>query len=177
LASTPDRGEAGVHNTMTDTPVSPAPSDARDSRPGLEALLFGFSRAVDRRQPEAVADFFTAEGVFRPGDNAVRGRDSIGAFYQDRLSDPRRVTRHQWANIQIQPLSAHEARLTALLTTYAIEPKVSLTDLQVRIGDVDCLCQRQDDGVWRFAEHLYTRAFTASLPLSAPAAPSKDIRS
>ena len=154
---------------MTDTPAI-----AQDA---LNALLFGFSRAVDRRQPQTVADCFTTDGLFRPGDNEMRGRDAIGAFYQDRLSDPRRVTRHQWANIQVQPLSDNQARLTALLTTYAIEPKTSLTDLQVRIGDVDCLCQRQDDGVWRFAEHLYTRAFTASLPLSAPAAPSKDTRS
>jgi uncharacterized protein (TIGR02246 family) len=159
---------------MTDTLTPFAVPDPEDSRPGLEALLFGFSRAVDRRQPLEVADHFTDQGLFGPGDNPLRGRDAIAAFYQDRLSDPLRATRHQWANIQIQPMSRTQARLTALLTTYAIEPKVSLTDLQVRIGDVDCLCQRQDDGLWRFVEHLYTRAFTASLPLSAPAAPNPD---
>jgi uncharacterized protein (TIGR02246 family) len=140
----------------------------------LEALLVGFGQAVDRRQPQAAAEHFTDQGLFRPGDTEIRGRDAIGAFYQDRLSDPRRVTRHQWTNIHIRPVSRTQARLTALLTTYAIEPKVSLTDLQMRIGDVDCLCQRQDDGAWRFAEHLYTRAFAASLPLSGPAAPNPE---
>ena len=155
---------------MTDALAPFAVPDPEDSRPGLETLLFGFSRALDRRQPLAAAEHFTDQGLFRPGDTEIRGRDAIGAFYQDRQSDPRRATRHQWTNIQVQPVSRTQARLTALLTTYALEPKVSLADLQVRIGDVDCLCQRQDDGQWRFVEHLYTRAFTASLPLSGPAA-------
>lgn len=161
---------------MTDAPLPSAAPDARDSRPGLEALLVGFGRAVDRRQPLAVAECFTDQGLFRPGDTEIRGRDAVSAFYQDRLADPRRVTRHLWGNIHVQPVSPTQARLTALLTTYAIEPKVSLTDLQMRIGDVDCLCQRQDDGLWRFVEHLYVRAFTTRLPLGAPAALPTDIK-
>ena len=161
---------------MTDNPPPSTAPGAPDSRSGLEALLFGFSRALDRRQPLAAAGHFTEQGLFRPGDTEVLGRDAIGAFYQDRQSDPRRATRHQWANVQVQTVSPTQARLTALLTTYAIEPKVSLTDLQVRIGDVDCLCEREDDGAWRFVEHLYTRAFTATLPLSIPAAPATDIK-
>ena len=159
--------------------TTPLPDDGPASSPSpLHKLIYGFSRAVDHRQPEAVAECFTHDGLFRPGDNEFRGRDAIGAFYQQRLADPRRVTRHLWSNIEVQHLSDTEAQLTAVLATYAIEPSVSLEDVQLRMGDVACLCRREDDGVWRFAEHIYTRAFAASLPLSTPPAPTatKDIK-
>lgn len=155
---------------MTDVPfVLETQSDTGSDSPA--SLLFRFGAAVDRRDPIEVADCFGEESVFRPGDNAMHGREAIGAFYQDRLSDPRRTTRHLWGNLRVERLSTLHARVVALLTTYAVEPKVSLDDLQVRIGDVECLCALHDDGQWRFVEHLYTRAFVASLPLSAPAAP------
>jgi hypothetical protein len=134
---------------------------------GAARVLIRFTEAVDRRQAEEAAACFTADGLFRPGGKAVVGIENIEQLYRERFADPRRMTRHIWANVSVAPIDADSARVTALLTNYAFEPLVSETALQMRIGDVDCLVVRDAAGEWRFAEHLYQRAFATSLPLDA----------
>jgi uncharacterized protein (TIGR02246 family) len=145
--------------------------------PAAAALvLFRFSDAVDQRRPEAVAELFTETALFRPGKAEHRGRAAIETFYRERLSDPRRTTRHLWANVEVRSVSDTEARIKAVLTNYAFEPEVSETDLQMRVGNVEGRCVAGPDGRWRFAEHLYERIFAVSLPLGAAAAPTQGPR-
>jgi ketosteroid isomerase-like protein len=141
---------------------------AVDDMAGASALLRRFSLAVDSRLPALVARFFTEDALFRPGEREVRGRAAIESFYLARLSDPRRTTRHVWSNVELRPSGDGDVLITALLTNYAFEPDVSETALQMRLGDVECRCVRGANGEWQFATHLYTRVFTASLPLAAP---------
>lgn len=134
---------------------------------GPAEVLIRFTEAVDRRQADEAAACFTDDGLFRPGDKATVGRDDIREIYRGRFADPRRMTRHVWANLRVAPIDTESARVTALLTNYAFEPQVSETALQMRIGNVDCLVVRDAGGEWQMAEHLYQRAFATSLPLDA----------
>lgn len=135
-------------------------------------LLTRFSQAVDRRLPAVIAGLFIKDALFRPGEPELRGRAAIESFYLARLSNPRRTTRHIWSNVECRPNGDRDALLVALLTNYAFEPDVSETTLQMRMGDVECQCVCDADGEWRFATHLYTRVFTANLPLGALPSPS-----
>jgi hypothetical protein len=130
-------------------------------------LLLRFTEAVDQRRADLAANCFLADGVFRPGDKTIDGRAEILRFYEARLADPLRRTRHAWANITATEEAAGVVRLTALLTNYALEPSVSLDAVQMRIGNVSCRVERDSDGEWRFAEHFYERAFALSLPAIA----------
>jgi hypothetical protein len=136
---------------------------------GPELILPRFARAVDQRRPEAIAALFTADGLFRPGVPEMRGRAAILSFYQERLSNPRRITRHLWSNVECHLSGEGEARIEAILTNYAFEPAVSETALQMRVGDLQARCVLQD-GAWLFAEHLYTKTYALSVPLSEPPA-------
>jgi hypothetical protein len=130
-------------------------------------LLLRFSEAVDQRRPDAVADCFTSDALFRPGAREIVGARDIGLFYHERLADPRRRTRHSWSNIAVDEIGPETAKVTALLTNYAFEPAVAEDAVQLRIGNVECRLERGTDGAWRFAEHLYENAFAISLPLGA----------
>lgn len=130
-------------------------------------LLFRFSAAVDQRRAQDAAACFTRDGLFRPGDKAIVGVENIGQFYGERLADPRRMTRHVWANVSVSEIDADTVHVTALLTNYAFEPLVSETALQMRIGNVECRLVRDTQGDWLFAEQSYQRAFSTSLPLDA----------
>jgi SnoaL-like domain len=133
---------------------------------GIAALLIRFSDAVDQRRPAAVAEQFTVEGLFRPGDPTLHGRSAIQAFYTARFSDERRRTRHLWSNLFVRPTDARQAQVDVVLTNYAFEPAVSESTVQMRIGNVACRCEADEAGIWRFSEHLYERLFATTLPLA-----------
>ncbi|MDB5675176.1 MAG: hypothetical protein JWM65_2158 [Sphingomonas bacterium] len=128
-------------------------------------LLYRFSEAVDQRRPEDVARCFTADAIFRRDANNTVGEVAILDLYRQRLSDPRRKTRHLWANLVEAERSERTAVVTAILTNYALEPLVAEDELQVRIGNVRCVLARDPTGQWRFAEHHYDMAFATKLPL------------
>ena len=131
-------------------------------------ILWRFSEAIDKRMAGAAARFFARDGVFRRSEEVVRGRASIEQLYLSRMDDPRRVTRHVWSNVRSRPSTDLEVCVEALLMTYAFEPQISQTHLQLRIGNVTCRCIPDPDEGWVFAEHAYERAFVAYLPLSLP---------
>jgi SnoaL-like domain len=138
---------------------------------GIAVLLIRFSDAVDQRQPSTIAELFTADGLFQPGDKSVRGRTAIQDFYAARLADARRRTRHLWSNLLVQPMLPGRVRFKAVLTNYAFEPAVSESAWQMRLGNVTGACEQDDDGHWRFAEQLYERVLATSLPLTDPSVP------
>jgi nuclear transport factor 2 (NTF2) superfamily protein len=133
---------------------------------GIAALLIRFSDAVDHRRPADVAEQFSLDGLFRPGEQDIRGRSAIQAFYTARLSDERRRTRHLWSNLFVRPIDPKQVRIEVVLTNYAFEPAVCAVALQMRIGNVAGRCESDEAGNWRFAEHLYARVFATSLPLA-----------
>jgi hypothetical protein len=133
---------------------------------GATGILWRFSDAVDKRMASATARLFARDGVFRRGSETITGRVDIESFYSSRMADPERVTRHLWSNVNCLPSADSDACLQAVLTTYAFEPEISRTHLQLRIGNVVCRCVRDADEGWVFAEHAYERLFVAYLPLS-----------
>jgi hypothetical protein len=133
---------------------------------GIASLLIRFSDAVDQRRPADVAELFSIDGVFRPGEKSIRGRSAIQSFYTARLADERRRTRHLWSNLFVRRSGANQAQLEVVLTNYAFEPAISEVALQMRIGNVIGRCEGDDAGNWRFAEHFYQRIFATSLPLA-----------
>jgi SnoaL-like domain len=139
---------------------------------GIARLLIRFSDAVDQRQPSTIAELFTVDGLFQPGENSVRGRTTIQDFYAARLADVRRRTRHLWANLLVQPELPRRVRFQAVLTNYAFEPAVSESAWQMRIGNVTGICEQDDDGNWRFAEHRYERVLATTLPLTDTSRPN-----
>jgi hypothetical protein len=145
--------------------LNDSPGEGADESSAVH-LLWRFSAAVDARLAGAVSRLFATDGIFRRGSELICGRDDIEKFYTSRLGDSRRVTRHLWSNVECQLLEPPQARLNAALTTYAFEPEISESHLQLRIGNVLCRCLREADGRWVFAEHTYERAFVAYLPLS-----------
>jgi hypothetical protein len=147
-------------------PMIAAASEAGADVAGIAALLIRFSDAVDQRRPADVAELFSLDGLFRPGEKSIRGRSDIQAFYTARLSDERRRTRHLWSNLFVRPIGPKQMQLEVVLTNYAFEPAVSAVALQMRIGNVTGRCESDDAGNWRFTEHLYERIFATSLPLA-----------
>ena len=133
---------------------------------GISLLLARFSDAVDGRRPDEVARLFMADGLFQPGQTAIRGQTAIEKFYAERLHDPLRRTRHVWANVSISLSGQSTATVMAVLTNYAYDPAVSRTELQQRIGNVTAVCVMDAGATWRFREHIYDRIFAVVLPLA-----------
>jgi uncharacterized protein (TIGR02246 family) len=151
--------------SMSGPMIVAASADGSDVA-GIAALLIRFSDAVDQRRPADIAELFSPEGVFRPGEQSIRGRPAIQALYTARFADERRRTRHLWSNLFVRTVGPKQARLEVVLTNYAFEPTVSEVALQMRIGNVVGVCESDDAGNWRFTEHLYQRIFATSLPLA-----------
>jgi len=128
-------------------------------------LLYRFSEAVDQRRPDDAARCFTADGIFRRDASRIIGEAAILDLYRQRMSDPRRKTRHVWSNLVEVERTGQTAVVTAILTNYALEPQVSEDELQMRIGNVRGVLARDAESQWRFAEHHYDMAFATKLPL------------
>ena len=139
------------------------------------SLLWRFSDAVDQRMAGAAAQLFARDGVFRRAGEIICGRANIETFYWSRMADPGRVTRHVWSNVKCLPSDHWDTHLEAVLTTYAFEPQISQTHLQLRIGNVVCRCVPDADEGWVFAEHAYERLFVAYLPLSPNPSPTPGV--
>jgi hypothetical protein len=138
---------------------------------GVALLLLSFSEAVDSRRSQEIAEQFTADGLFKPGDTAILGPAAVEAFYKDRLRDPRRTTRHLWSNLRVTPSAEDLADIRVVLSNYAFDPAVSETEVQLRVGNVSGVCAKGPDGRWRFAQHVYERLYALRLPLSDPQPP------
>ena len=147
--------------------VSPQASPAGELQGSdATAILWRFSDAIDKRMADAAARLFTRDGVFRRGSEVIRGRADIESFYSARMAVPERVTRHLWSNVNCLQSTDSDACVRAVLSTYAFEPEISRTHLQLRMGNVVCQCVRDADEGWVFAVHAYERLFVAYLPLS-----------
>ncbi len=129
-------------------------------------LLYRFSNAVDTCDLEGVVACFTPDGIFQRGAEKIAGKNDILSLYRARLADTRRRTSHLWSNVAEISRTYDLAVIEAVLTNYAIEPQVSETEVQMRVGRVRGVLKRDPDGLWQFAEHLYENTFAARLPLN-----------
>jgi hypothetical protein len=145
-------------------PGSTPPAELQGS--DATSILWRFGDAIDGRKASEAARLFARDGVFRRAGEIICGRANIEDFYWARMADPGRVTRHLWSNVKCRPSAHWDACVEAVLTTYALEPQISQTHLQLRIGNVVCRCVPDADEGWVFAEHAYERLFVAYLPLS-----------
>src|SRR4030088_2809080 len=112
-------------------PMIVAASEDGSDVAGVAALLIRFSDAVDQRRPAGIAELFSLDGLFRPGEPSISGRSGIPAVCSARLSDERRRTRHLWSNLFVRTAGPRQARLEVVLTNYAFEPAVSEVALQM----------------------------------------------
>jgi uncharacterized protein (TIGR02246 family) len=151
---------------MDEPERSLAPSvDSADTGP-VALLLARFSNAVDQKRPEAIASLFTADGLFAPVGEPMQGPTAIETFYEERLGDDRRRTRHVWSNLIVRPMAEGRAHFEAVLTNYAFEPTIAADAVQVRIGNVWGVCSGEQPGDWRFETHYFERLYSAAMPLS-----------
>lgn len=149
-----------------------APAESADVGP-LALLLARFSNGVDRKKPKAIAALFADGAVFQPADKPIVGPEAVEAFYDGRMTDERRRTRHVWSNLMVRPLPDGRAEYEAILTNYAFEPTVSEELLQVRVGNVWGVCTAGGPTDWRFETHFYERVYAAAMPLTAEPLPLK----
>jgi ketosteroid isomerase-like protein len=151
---------------MDDPEQSLAPSaDGADTGP-VALLLAKFSNAVDQKQPKEIASLFTPDAMFMPTGEPIQGPPAIETFYESRLGDDRRRTRHVWSNLIVRPMAKGRAHFEAVLTNYAFEPTITDGAVQVRIGNVWGVCSGNQPGEWRFETHYFERLYAAAVPLS-----------
>ncbi len=154
-------------STVIVSPVAGSTDPGFDTN-GVSLLLLAFGEAVDTRRPPEIAEQFTDEGLFKPGETPIRGPAAIEAFYLERLRDPRRTTRHLWSNLHVTPTADGQAAIRVVLSNYAFDPAISETEVQLRVGNVSGICAKGPGDRWRFAEHVYERVFVLRLPRSDP---------
>ena len=155
---------------MNQTKLDEASAEGVDFGP-IALLLAKFSNAVDQKRPKEVSSLFVPDGLFQPADQPIVGQAAIEAFYEARMSDERRRTRHVWSNLIVRPASEGRADFEAILTNYAFEPTISTRDLQLRVINVWGVCVGERSRQWRFETHFSERVYGAVLPLTAAPPP------
>ena len=121
-----------------------------------ERLIHLYSMLNDAGDFQAMADMFTADGVFaRPsqGDVLIRGREAILAAYTSR---PPRFTRHMITTVVVTVEDADNATAHSYLSLHAgqagqglprpAEPAYLIGDFKDRLVRVE--------GVWKFKARL-----------------------
>jgi len=121
-----------------------------------ERLIHLYSMLNDAGDFEAMADMFTADGVFaRPsqGDVLIRGREAILAAYTSR---PPRFTRHMITTVVVTVEDADNATAHSYLSLHAGQAGEGLPRPAERaylIGDFKDRLVRVE-GVWKFKARL-----------------------
>jgi len=128
-----------------------------------ETVEIAMMRAVDLRQYDQAADFFTSSAVLDVGTPLI-GKDAIRAWLVDRPSELR--SRHVLTNVLVEVIDADRARVTSLLTLYrdlgesrAGEPSPLASPAAV--GDYSSELVRIADG-WRIQTRKLDMAFRRS---------------
>jgi polar amino acid transport system substrate-binding protein len=155
---------------MKQAKLNEASAENIDTGP-IALLLAKFSNAVDRKRPKDVSSLFVPDSVFQPADQPIVGPSAIEAFYDARMSDERRRTRHVWSNLVVHPVSEGRAEFEAILTNYAFDPMISVVDLHLRVINVWGVCAGEHPSQWRFETHFSERIYAAALPLMAAPLP------
>ncbi|HTK34041.1 MAG TPA: nuclear transport factor 2 family protein [Caulobacteraceae bacterium] len=136
----------------------------------IAQLLARLAEAIDRRQPEQIANKFTADAQFRGGSpDLLVGPDAIRAMYEQRFSaNSQRRTRHLWSNLRTELRGEQEVAYRVTLSVYAFEPQRSATTIQMRVIEAEGICVRGEDGQWLLKTQFSEPFFEVQMPLASP---------
>ena len=115
-----------------------------------ERLITRYTHLVDFGEAPAIADLFTADGVWRTDEFAMRGRDEIRAGFERRQGVTRRLSRHVCTNMLID-VDGDTATGLCYLVNYRHDSGTGEAEYRDRFV-------RTPDG-WRFAERYCEMAF------------------
>ena len=141
------------------------PSEQRriaDER-ACERLIVRYTHLVDFGEAPAIADLFTADGVWRTDDFAMNGRDEIRAGFERRQGVTRRQSRHVCTNVAID-VDGDTATGLCYLVNYrhdsptGVAEKPAPADVPKFVGEYHDTFVRTEDG-WRFADRYCDMAF------------------
>ncbi len=128
-----------------------------------ERLITRYTHLVDFGEAPAIADLFTADGVWRTDEFAMRGRDEIRAGFERRQGVTRRLSRHVCTNMLID-VDGDTATGLCYLVNYRHDSgtgeaeRPSPADVPKFVGEYRDRFVRTPDG-WRFAERYCEMAF------------------
>ncbi len=83
------------------------PDSGTDCELACTRLCIAFANLIDARAYPRLAELFTPDGCWTRPERSLRGRDAILAYLLGRPAQA--ITRHLCTNIQITPLTGHEA--------------------------------------------------------------------
>lgn len=127
----------------------------------IRALVERYADAVNRRDPEAYADTWTADGVWEIRDNRYEGREAIMDYWNPLMAGIPWVL--QTINNGTVDVEGDTATCRWFHTDFAVLPDGAK---RMAIGLYHDTCSRQD-GEWRFSHRSYVRM--AEIPLSPDA--------
>lgn len=86
-----------------------------------ERLIVEFIHRLDLGEPGAVAELFTADGVWEwpGGERRVQGRDALRGYFGSRPAD--RLSRRMCSNILVTVTSATTAEAVSYFATYRVD--------------------------------------------------------
>lgn len=136
-----------------------------------ERLIAAFVRELDLGDPAAVADLFTAVGVWEwpDGDRRIEGRDALRAYFDARPAD--RLSRRVSTNVLVTLLSPTTASATSYFTTYRVDGHdggMTPPRAPVQVGHYEDTFRRVD-GRWSLATRTVFLAFAGPTERLAPA--------
>jgi hypothetical protein len=114
-------------------------------------------------------EFYVADGLFAVGENRFHGHDRIRAFYGWRQRRGHSTSRHLISNLQVCGRRQECAELVAVLSLYRSDgrPPFHGERPPMLVADLNAVCVRAEDGLWRYQSHILHPLFVGSdIPLS-----------
>jgi hypothetical protein len=123
---------------------------------------------VDHNAGDGAANYFIEDGAFTIGDQVMKGRGEIVAFYRWRRGLGARLARHVISNADVSNVTARSATFRCIMQLFAANgspvleshPAILITDI------VDeCVIE---NGVWYFKSHRLIPLFASDTPATIP---------
>ena len=128
-----------------------------------ERLITEYTHLVDFGNAPAIADLFTAEGVWRTDTMSMDGQDAIRAGFERRQGVTRRQSRHVCTNIAVT-VDGDTATALCYLVNFRHDSETGVAeypapaDVPKYVGEYHDTFVRTEDG-WRFTDRYCTTAF------------------
>ena len=135
----------------------------------IEQMLSAYWYELDSNNARQILGFYTDDCHYRIDNHPpFTGKQELAAFYAQREARGYRLTRHCMTNLHVTPESDGGATARFIVTNYGDTRPPPITDLQApaMVCDVECRCQRGQDGAWRIAGFLGRLIFIGPDPFS-----------
>jgi hypothetical protein len=135
----------------------------------LQSQLMEYWHDVDTNWGREAGGYYTDDAVFEGPEASYRGRAKIQQFYEWRVKRGARVAVHAVSNFRVTFESASRATSTWYLLLYAADGAPVLpTHPPIQIALVTDICERGDDGKWRYAHRKFVPWFQGGTPPTNP---------